>query len=96
MNEKPQRVDPIDRYYKAVQACEFVSNILFWIAAVLSIAVLFIERTPHPIRFEIAQIGFALVVIALFALGLAQRLYWSPQAEDARRSTFFPTPSTSR
>jgi Zn-dependent protease with chaperone function len=31
---------------------------------------------------------FALVVIALFVLGLALRLYWSPQAEDARRSTF--------
>jgi hypothetical protein len=27
-------------------------------------------------------------VIALFLLGLALRLYWSTQAEDARRSTF--------
>ena len=87
MAEQPQRKDPVDRYYKAVQVCEIASNILFWIAAVLSIVVLFIEKATYPVLFEIAQIVFALVVIALFVLGLALRLYWSPQAEDARRST---------
>jgi hypothetical protein len=88
MTENPQRVDPVDRDYNAVHACESVSNVLFWIAAVLSIAVLLIEKATYPVLFQIVQIAFALVVIALFALGLALRLYWSPMAEDARRGTF--------
>ena len=74
MAEQPQRVDPVDRYYRAVQVSELVSNILFWIAAILSIAVLFIEKATYPLLFEIAQIVFALVVIALFVLGLALAL----------------------
>ena len=88
MGENPKRVDPVDRDYEAVHACEFVSNILFWTAAALSIAVLLIDKATYSALFEIAQIVFALVVIALFGLGLMLRLYWSPQAEDARRSTF--------
>jgi hypothetical protein len=88
MDENPQRVDPIDRNYEAVHACEFASNILFWSAAALSIAVLLIDKATYPALFEIAQIAFAVAVIALFGLGLMLRLYWSPQAEDARRSTF--------
>jgi hypothetical protein len=85
MAEQPQRNDPVDRYYKAVQVCEIASSILFWIAAILSIVVLFIEKAMYPVLYEIAQIVFALVVIALFELGLALRLYWSPMAEDQRR-----------
>ena len=65
-----------------------VSNILFWIAAALSITVLLIDKAMYSALYEIAQIVFALAVIALFGLGLMLRLYWSPQAEDARRSTF--------
>ena len=85
MREQPQRVDPVDRYYKAVQNGEAVSNILFWIAAALSIVVLFFDKAAHPVLYEITQIVFALSVIAQFVLGLTLRLYWSPQAEDQRR-----------
>jgi hypothetical protein len=88
MGKNPQRVDPVDRDYEAVHTCEAISNILFWIAAILSIVVLLVEKATYPLLFQIAQIAFAIVVIALFALGLALRLYWSPQAEDARRSAF--------
>jgi DMSO reductase anchor subunit len=69
MAEQPQRVDPVDRYYKAIQSCEIASNVLFWIAAGLSIVVLFIEKEMYPVLYEIAQIVFALAVIALFVLG---------------------------
>jgi hypothetical protein len=85
MAEQPQRVDPVDRYYKAIQSCEIASNVLFWIAAGLSIVVFFIEKEMYPVLYEIAQIVFALAVIALFVLGLALRLYGSPMAEDQRR-----------
>ena len=85
MAEQPPRVDPVDRYYKAVQNGEAVSKVLFWIAAALSIGVLFLEKGAHPVLYEITQIGFALSVIALFVLGLTLRLYWTPLAEDQRR-----------
>ena len=89
MTQQLQRVDPVDRYYKAVHLCEVVSHILFWIAAALSIAVLFLEKATHPVLYQITQIAFALSVIALFVIGLALRLYWSPRAEDQRRISLF-------
>ncbi len=88
MAEQPTRIDPVDRYFKSVQVGDTCSNVLFWAAAVLSFAVLLVEKEPHPVLYQVVEIAFAVAVIALFILGMTQRLYWMPRAEDQRRLGF--------
>lgn len=86
----PQRSDPVgDKYYAAVAKADMASDILFYIAAALSIAVLFLDKTGWPPLTRIAMVAFVVAVIALFFLGLGSRLYWTPRAEEQRRLDFF-------
>lgn len=50
---------------------------------------LLVERQTYPIVYEWLLILFAIAVVALFAIGLASRLYLTPRAEDKRRQDFF-------
>lgn len=85
-----QRSDPVgDKYYAAVAKADKASDCLFYIAAALSITVLFIDKTTWPILMRVAMAAFVLSVISLFCLGLATRLYWTPRAEEKRRLDFF-------
>lgn len=86
---QPTRIDPADRYFKAVQNSDACSNTLFWVAASLSFAVLFVEKEPHTVLYQVVEIAFAVAVVLLFIIGMAQRLYWMPRAEDQRRLGFF-------
>ncbi|AEF88830.1 hypothetical protein DelCs14_1805 [Delftia sp. Cs1-4] len=84
------RSDPIRaRYYDAVEFADKASDWLFYIGAALSIVTLLVEREAHPIVYEWLLILFAIAVVALFAIGLASRLYLTPRAEDKRRQDFF-------
>lgn len=86
----PQRSDPVgDKYYAAVAKADKASDILFYLAAALSIAVLFLDKSGWPPLTRIAMASFVVAVIALFALGLGSRLYWTPRAEEQRRLDFF-------
>lgn len=85
-----QRSDPVgDSYYSAVGKADKLSDWLFYVGAVLSIMVLFIDKEPHPTAYHFVMVAFALVVIALFVLGLVTRLYLTPRAEEKRRLDFF-------
>lgn len=84
------RSDPIRaRYYDAVELADKASDWLFYIGAALSIVTLLVEREAHPAGYEWLLILFAIAVVALFAIGLASRLYLTPRAEDKRRQDFF-------
>lgn len=85
-----QRSDPVgDKYYAAAAKADTVADCLFYIAAALSIAVLFMDKTTWPVATRVAMGAFVLAVIVLFCLGLASRLYWTPRAERKRRLDFF-------
>lgn len=83
------RKDPIrERYYLPWQMSETLSSVLFWIAASLSFAALFVDKSVFPISNRIILTAFAVVVVAYFISGIANRLYFSPRAEEARRQDF--------
>jgi hypothetical protein len=84
------RSDPIRaRYYDAVELADKASDWLFYVGAALSIGTLLVKREAHPTAYDWLLIFFAIAVVALFAIGLASRLYLTPRAEDKRRQDFF-------
>jgi len=84
------RSDPIrGRYYDAVELANRVSDWLFYIGAVLSIASLLVHKGTYPVAYDLVLIAFAVDVVALCAVGLVSRLYLTPRAEDKRRQDFF-------
>lgn len=89
MSEQKTRIDPVDRYYEPVRIVEICCNVLFWVAACLSFAVLLVDKEGHQTLYGVLQISFAVSVVLLFTLGIVLRLYWSPKAEEQRRLGFF-------
>lgn len=85
---KPERSDPIrERYYRPLEWAGTGSNWLFWLVGVLSIGALVVDRAKDAKAYELVQGVFIIGVLALFALGQAIRLYWTPRAEDKRRDS---------
>lgn len=77
------RHDPIgDKYYRPLASAETAASIIFWVAAALSIASLFVDASPWA---HWLQISFLLSVVAAFILGFAIRLWLGPRAEEQRR-----------
>lgn len=80
------RVDPIrKRYYRPLEVAENLSDWLFYTVATLSILALIVSQTNSPKIYDFVQGIFVVGVLALFSIGLAVRLYWTPRAEDKRR-----------
>jgi hypothetical protein len=80
------KIDPIrDRYFRPLEIAEGWSDKLFYAAALLSFAVLLVDKAAYPTGYQIVQISFLMSVIIVFILGLGVRLYWTPRAEDQRR-----------
>jgi hypothetical protein len=89
MADKPQKDDPIgQRYFAPLSLADRVSDVLFYISAVLSLAVPLVEQSRYPTIYTVAQIAFAVSVIALFTVTLAIRLYFSPRAQFRRYQDF--------
>lgn len=84
------RSDPIrQNYYVAVQTTEKVADGLFIAGAFLSFGTLLIDQKKYADIYDIVLLVFSLVVFAMFTLGILQRLYLTPRAEDKRRQDFF-------
>ena len=84
------KFDPISRnYFAAVERADKVSDFLFYVGAILSLATLFVDRAQFTIIYDMVLIFFCISVFALLAIGLMSRLYLIPRAEDKRRQDFF-------
>lgn len=82
--------DPIKtNYFDAVENLDGVSNLVFYAAAIFSVLPLIIDRTNWPKLYDATSVVFALLVTALFAMGLVMRLYLMPRAETTRLKDFF-------
>lgn len=76
------------KFYAPLALVENVSNICFWGAASLSIAVFFVEKNNYPILSSAVQIAFVVVVVIQFVLGLWMRLSLSTRAQQKRIADF--------
>lgn len=85
----PSRQDPIrENHYKPLERSETTATWIFYIGAVASFAPLFLEQKSSPKLYNAAIALFALLVICNFLISIANRLYFFPRAEDARRKEF--------
>lgn len=83
------RFDPVrNKYYAPLARAEFASDAFFYLSAMLSIVVLFVEKTSQPTLYTDVMIAFALAVAGLFVISLAIRLYFGPRATDQRTRDF--------
>lgn len=84
-----RKLDPLGReFYIPLRKAEVVHESVFAIAAVLSVLSLLIDKQSHPTMYDVVQTAFVVAVIAVFALGTAIRLYWSPRAHVERMADF--------
>lgn len=82
--------DPIrERYFKSVALADKWADLLFYFGGVMSLATMLLDKAVYPTAYNWLQVLFAVSVLALFAVGLASRLYLTPRAEDKRRQDFF-------
>jgi len=88
-NRHDKKIDPIrTKYFDPLEQAERASDFAFYCAAVLSIAVLLIDRGETPRLYVVAQIAFLVTAIAGFFLLIAVRVYFSPRAQDVRLGDF--------
>lgn len=81
------RRDPVgDKHFKPLEIADRISDVSFYVAAVLSFAALLVEKADHPVLYDFVQIAFVLAVVVVFVSGLVIKLYWRPNAEDRRRA----------
>lgn len=80
------RVDPIgERYYNPLRWSEGFLGLSFWVVAILSVLIFLVDKSNFPKLSSLAQIAFIVAVIISFLIGIANRLYFAPRAEDKRR-----------
>lgn len=83
------RVDPIrENHYRPLEQSELASTWLFYVGAAVSFLPLSIDPTLNPKTYSASVILFVLLVLANFFIGITNRLYFFPRAEDARRKEF--------
>lgn len=84
-----EKIDPVgDEFYRPLLLADTAADWLFYISAALSIVALFVTNRVHAFASELVQIAFAVSVVALFAIGLAIRLYFFPRAQTRRYQDF--------
>jgi hypothetical protein len=82
--------DPIrENYFASVEFVEGVTDVGFYVGAMLSLATVLVDQATYPIIFDLAQVAFGVLALAMFIVGLMLRLYLTPRAEDKRRQDFF-------
>ena len=84
MTESDQRVDEVDKYYRPVKNLDYLSNILFYIGATLSISIPFLTKEQALISSIIPVIFIVSVLLHAFVVS-ANSYYFIPFAERQRR-----------
>lgn len=84
-----QKIDPIrDRYFKVLEQCEKVTDILFFVSAALALAAVFTEP-GYPTATNAIQVVFVLTVCLTLALDVLSRFVLAPRGGDARLKDFW-------
>lgn len=81
--------DPIGpAYYDPLGTAEKTADGLFYLAGVLSVLVLLVDRDAHSTVYELLQATFAASVVCLFVSGVVIRLYFATRAQEKRAADF--------
>jgi len=83
------RIDPIRlNHFKPLEQSEAAASFIFYLAGAISFAPLLLDSKVHPRIFATLLTVFVILVISNFLIGMVNRLYFMPRAEDARRKEF--------
>ncbi|MBY5502348.1 hypothetical protein HFO82_27540 [Rhizobium leguminosarum] len=83
------RRDPVGpEFYIPLGTAEKVSTSAFYLAAVLSIGVLLIDRSSQPQLYSVVQATFAVSVVAFFISSIVIRTYFAVRAHSNRVADF--------
>lgn len=81
--------DPVNiNFYIPLARISFISDLAFFLGAILSVATIYINKENHPALYSFTSIAFAISVAAVFIIGLLVKLYYFPRAEDERIRDF--------
>jgi hypothetical protein len=98
IEDKTERVDGLERYYKPIEIFERLSSLLFWVSAVLSIAVLYSRIIPWTSLRNVPMVMFSTFVVLHLVFTLYTKFNLIPIAEGKRRkqllSNSFDVPLT--
>lgn len=84
-NHQVERIDELERYYKPIEKIDDLNAWLFWVSAILSVAVFFKGFLPWMMLQNVLEISFILLVIVHLILSLYVRYHLLPIAERKRR-----------
>lgn len=80
-----ERIDELEKYYKPIENIDEWNNWIFWVSAILSIAVFFKNQIPWSNLQNLPETLFIVTAIAHLGLSLYARFYLLPLAEHKRR-----------
>lgn len=84
------KIDPIrERYFRVLEKVEKAGDYLFYGSAILAIAAAVTDQHDHPQLSEAVQLGFVVVVCAMFVIDLVSRFILAPRGADARLKDFW-------
>jgi len=85
-----KRTDPLGpEFYAPLTKAEIATDIAFYLAGVLSIAILLIDKTSKPQLYDAVQASFIVLAVTFFASGLVVRTYFAARAHTERVADFF-------
>lgn len=84
-----KKIDPIrDNYYNQTEISESISNYLFYITAILSIATVFINEKLSLQWYSVIQVCFVIALLSSFSLSTYLENCLIPIANEKRREDF--------
>lgn len=83
------KIDPIrDRYFSPLTRAERAGDLLFFVGAIVSLTVFFVDKTAHPLFYDVLQALLIVSVLMIWILNTAIRSYFAPRAQNRRFEDF--------
>lgn len=84
-----KKQDPIrEKFYKSVEFAEKIEGYLFYISALISCALVFLDKAKYVELYNLLQVSFLLVAISLWIASIVIRLRLAPWAQEWRFKDF--------
>lgn len=88
MNVVHTKDDPVSKYFKPLSLAERANDLLFYFVGMLSVASLVVSKNDPGQLYNFVQVGFLVLSLTMFFLGVAIKLRFAPRADERRRGDF--------